>query len=180
LTLIKELKIVLTAHDFLEVKESFESDFTIKINRLRYVGPLVNANSLKIEIDFAQNVVLAPRDMEYRNVYGVETLVRVMDLREILAEKVRAASGRARYRDFYDIAMIFESHSIDVGEILDLVRQKEIRETISQESMLKNWEIAKLEKEKGVDLIVYTNDIPEEKILESIKKIGPFEITKTS
>jgi hypothetical protein len=31
-----------------------------------------------------------------------------MDLREILAEKIRAASGRARYRDFYDIAMIAE------------------------------------------------------------------------
>lgn len=176
---LEEIKGVLTAHDFLEVKESFESDFTIKINRLRYVGPLVNPNSLKIEIDFAQNVVLAARDTKYKNVYGVETLVRVMDLREILAEKIRAASGRARYRDFYDIAMIFESHSIEVGEILDLVRKKEIRETISQRSMLQNWEIAKQEKEKGVDLIVYTKEVAEEKIIESIKRFGPFEIRKT-
>jgi uncharacterized protein len=175
---LNEIRKVLTGHDFLEVKEYFESDFTIKINRLKYVGPLVNPNSLKIEIDIAQNVVLAARDKEYRNVYSVESLVRVMDLREILAEKVRAASGRARYRDFYDIAMIFESHSIAVGEILDLVRNKEIRETISQDSMLRNWEIAKQEKENSIDLVVYSKEIPQEQILESIKRIGPFEIRK--
>ncbi len=175
---LDEIKEVLEAHDFLEVKEYFESDFTIKINRLKYIGPLVNPNSLKIEIDYAQNVVLPARDLEYRNVYGVQTRVEVMDLREILAEKIRAASGRARYRDFYDIAMIFEAHRIDVDETLDLVRQKEIREAISQESMLRNWEIAKQEKGKGVDIIVYTKEVSDEKILESIKHLGPFEINK--
>jgi predicted nucleotidyltransferase component of viral defense system len=175
---LEEIKGVFAAHDFLELKEHFASEFTIKINRLKYVGPLMNPNSLKIEIDCAQKVVLPARDREYRNVYGVQTMVRVMDLREILAEKLRAASGRARYRDFYDIAMILESYQMDTGEILDLVRRKEIRETISQESMLRNWEIAKQEKEKGVDLIVYAKEISEEKILESIKRIGPFEIRK--
>lgn len=175
---LEEIKSVFAAHDFLEMKEFLASDFTIKINRLKYVGPLINPNSLKIEIDYAQNVVLPTRDREYRNVYGVQTMVRVMDLREILAEKLRAASGRARYRDFYDIAMILESHQMDMGEILDLVCRKEIRTMISQESMLRNWEIAKQEKEKGADLIVYTKEISEEKILESIERIGPFEIRK--
>jgi len=176
---LQELASVLAAHDFLELKEHFVSEFTIKINRLKYAGPLGNPNSLKIEIDYAQNVVLAARDREYRNVYGVQTMVRVMDLREILAEKLRAASGRARYRDFYDITMILEAHQMDMGEVLDLVRQKEIRETISQASILRNWEIAKQEKGKGVDLVVYTKEISEERILESIRRIGPFEIGKT-
>ena len=173
---LEELESVFAAHDFLELKEHFVSDFTIKINRLKFAGPLGNPNSLKIEIDYTQNVVLPARDMEYRNVYGVQTMVRVMDLREILAEKLRAASGRARYRDFYDIAMILDTHRMDMAEVLDLVRQKEIRTTISQESMLRNWEIAKQEKGKGVDLIAYTREISEEKILESVKSIGPFEI----
>jgi predicted nucleotidyltransferase component of viral defense system len=106
-------------------------------------------------------------------------MVRVMDLREILAEKLRAASGRARYRDFYDIAMILDAQQMDMGEILNLVRQKEIRETISQESILRNWGIAKQEKGKGVDLIAYTKEISEEKILESILRIGPFEVRNT-
>jgi hypothetical protein len=55
---------------------------------------------------------------------------------------------------------------------------KEIRETISQESILRRWEIAKLEKIRGADLIVHKEEISNEKTLESIKKIGPFEIRK--
>ena len=137
-----------------------------------------NPNSLKVEIDYAQNVVLPACEREYRNVYGVQATVRVMDLREILAEKIRAASGRARYRDFYDIAMIIDADKIDLTELLDLVRQKEIRETISQASMLRRWEIAKQEKSRGADLIVYTKEITDEQILASIEKIGAFEITK--
>ncbi len=74
--------------------------------------------------------------------------------------------------------MILDTHQMDMGEILDLVRQKEIRETISQESILRNWGIAKQEKGKGIDLIVYTKEISEEKILESIQRIGPFEVRK--
>jgi len=176
---LEEIKGLLDVHDFFELKESFVSDFTIKINRLKYVGPLGTPNSLKVEIDYAQNVVLPACEREYKNVYGVQTMVRVMDLREILAEKLRAASGRARYRDFYDIAMILDAYEMNFGEILDLVRRKEIRETISKESILRNWEIAKQEKGKGVDLIFYTKDISNEKILEAIKSIGPFEISKT-
>lgn len=146
----------------------FESDFTVKINRLKYTGPSGTPNTLKVEIDYAQNVVLPACDREYKNVYGVQTLVRVMDLREILSEKFRAASGRARYRDFYDIAMI-----------LDLVRRKEIRETISQQSIFRNWEIAKQERGGAVGLIVYTKDMPDEEIVQTVKRIGPFEIQKT-
>src|SRR3990172_4165377 len=44
---------------------------------------------------------------------------------ENLAEKIRAASDRDRYRDFYDIAMILQHHPVDREEILDLVRKEE-------------------------------------------------------
>jgi predicted nucleotidyltransferase component of viral defense system len=175
---LAEIEKVLAAHDFLELKEYFKSDFTIKINRLKYTGPLGNPNSIKIEIDYAQNVVLPANDRAYRNIYGVQTMVRIMDLREILAEKLRAASGRARYRDFYDIAMILGTFEMDAREIIDLVRRKEIRETISQESILRNWKIAKQERGKGVDLIVYTKDLKDEAVLQTIKRIGHFEIQK--
>ena len=42
------------------------------------------------------------------------------------------------YRDFYDIAMILKNHPLDREEILDLVRRKEIRKTISHASILQN------------------------------------------
>jgi predicted nucleotidyltransferase component of viral defense system len=176
---LEDIGSILSAHDFLNVKESRVSDFTIKINRLKYAGPLGNPSSLKVEIDNAQNVVLPACEREYQDLYGVRPTVRIMDLREILAEKIRAASGRARYRDFYDIAMIMDSYKMDIGEVLSLVRRKEIRETISQKSMLRNWEIARQEIGKGADLIVYTKDVSNENILKAIKSIGPFDVRKS-
>ncbi|NLD81394.1 MAG: nucleotidyl transferase AbiEii/AbiGii toxin family protein [Smithella sp.] len=173
---LEELAKVLAAHDFLELKEHKVSDFTVKINRLKYAGPLEQANSLKIEVDVTQKVVLPACDKEYQNAYGVQTTVCVMDLREILAEKIRAASDRARYRDFYDIAMILESYPMNLNEVLDLVRRKEIRKPISQDSMLKNWEIARQEKGRSVDQIVYSKDVSEKEILNAINRIGSFEI----
>lgn len=176
---LEELWKVLAANDFLELKEHHISEFTVKINRLKYAGPLGMPNSLKIEVDVAQNVMLPACEKEYKNAYGVQAMVRVMDLREILAEKIRAASDRARYRDFYDIAMILGSYPMNLGEILDLVRRKEIRKPISQNSMLKNWEIARQEKGRGVDLIVYSKEISEKEISELVDKIEPFEIEMT-
>lgn len=169
---------VFAAHDFLELKEHHVSEFTIKINRLKYTGPLGMPNSLKIEVDVAQNVVLPACEKEYQNAYGVSATVKVMDLREILAEKIRAASDRARHRDFYDIAMILQNHPVNREEILDLVRRKETRKTISHASMLQNWEIAKQEKGRGVDLIVYTKEVFEGEILDAIQSIGFFEIMR--
>jgi predicted nucleotidyltransferase component of viral defense system len=176
---LEEIGGILSAHDFLDVKESRVSDFTIKINRLKYTGPLGNPNSLKIEIDYAQNVVLPACEREYRDLYGVRPTVRIMDLREMLAEKIRAASGRARYRDFYDIAMIMDSHKMDISEVLGLVRRKEIRETISLKAIFQNWEVVKQEKSAGFDQIFYSREISDQKILESINSFGSFEIRRT-
>jgi predicted nucleotidyltransferase component of viral defense system len=175
---LEDLAKVFAAHDFLELKEHNVSDFTVKINRLKYAGPLEQSNSLKIEVDVTQNVVLPACEKEYRNAYGVRATVRVMDLSEILAEKIRASSDRARYRDFYDIAMILENYPMNLSEVIDLVRRKEVRKPISQNSMLKNWEIARQEKGRGVDQIVYSREITEKEVIESIDRIGAFEIGK--
>src|SRR3989338_2308188 len=84
---LEEVRAVFTMYDFLSVKKDYVSGATIKIERLLFTGPLGQANSLKVEIDFLQNVVLPPVEMDYRNGYGVKTKVRVMDIREITAEK---------------------------------------------------------------------------------------------
>lgn len=88
---------VLKLEDSLEVKKHYVSNKTLKIEKLKYQGPLDMPNSLKVEIDFTQNVVLAPTEMEYKNFWKVKTKLKVMDIREISAEKIRAMSGRARY-----------------------------------------------------------------------------------
>lgn len=86
---------------------------TIKIERLKYSGVFDQANSLKVEIDFIQSVLLPAKEMEYKNVWGVDIKVRVMDIKEICSEKIRAMSDRARYRDFYDYYLIMKHFSFN-------------------------------------------------------------------
>ena len=105
---LEEVQDVLTNLDFLEIKKSYQSNMTIKIERLLYTGPLNYPNSIKVEIDFHQNVLLPVKTLPYRNVWGIEFPVRVIDIREICAEKIRAMSDRARFRDFYDMFLILK------------------------------------------------------------------------
>ena len=168
---LDEIRNLFSKIDFLEIKKDFISEATIKIEKLQYTGPLIQPNFLKVEIDFLQNVVLPPLEMDYENNYGIKTKVRVMDIREITAEKIRAMSDRVRYRDFYDFAMIVKSLIIDIDEVLKLVRQKEVRKTISKENILNNWQLARQEKHKDLNSIRYTKELSNEEIEEELDKL---------
>lgn len=87
---LKDIKAVLTACDFLEVKEDYVSKTTIKIERLKYSGPLVLPGSLKVEIGFTQNVVLPAKTLIYKNAWQADAMVKAMDIKEICAEKICA------------------------------------------------------------------------------------------
>jgi predicted nucleotidyltransferase component of viral defense system len=168
---LEEVKKVLESQSFLEAKECYLSKATIKIERLKYSGPLGLPNSLKVEIDFLQNIVLPTKDISYTNSWGVETNVKVMDIREVFAEKIRASSDRARYRDFYDLVLLFEKYHFDLSEINMLILQKEVRKPITQSSILYNWEIAKKERESEVSQIYYATEINHTKVEDLIKML---------
>ena len=166
----EEIKSIFEKYDFLEAKKDYVSWATIKIEKLQYSGPLSQPNSLKVEIDFLQNVILPPLEIDYQNIYGVKTKVRVMDIREILAEKIRAMSDRARYRDYYDFVMITKKLKVEIDEAINLVKQKEIRKTISKENILNNWKLAKLDKQEDLQNIYYTEEIEDKEINKEIDK----------
>jgi len=167
-----EVKSIFTPYDFLTVKKEYQSNATIKIERLLFTGPLGHANSLKVEIDFLQNVVLPPVEMGYHNVYGVKTKVRVMDIREIAAEKIRAMNDRVRYRDFYDFTMICRTLEINLDEVVALVRQKEVRKAISPQTILSNWELAKQDKVNELAAIYYSEELLNEEVLKRLERLS--------
>jgi predicted nucleotidyltransferase component of viral defense system len=169
---LEEIKKVLEREDFLTVKKDYVSGATIKIERLLFAGPLGQPNSLKVEADFLQNVVLPPQDLNYQNEYGVETKVRVMDIREIAAEKVRAMNDRVRYRDFYDFVMIFLKLNIDPKKVIELVGKKEIRKAISLENILGNWELAKKDKTSESLAIYFTEELSDDQVLAQLQKLN--------
>ncbi len=168
---LSEIKSIFEPYDFLEIKKEYISKATIKLERLKFNGPLGQPNSLKVEIDFIQNVVLPPVGMEYKNVYGVKTKVRTMDIKEICAEKVRTISDRARYRDFYDLTMIFNNFKIDFRELINLIKQKEIRKPITKKSILENWDIARQDKQNELANIFCLEELDDLAIATMIKKL---------
>ncbi|MFH1825365.1 MAG: nucleotidyl transferase AbiEii/AbiGii toxin family protein [Candidatus Firestonebacteria bacterium] len=169
---LHEVKTVLESQDFLEVKKDYVSKATIKIERLKYDGPLGLPNSLKVEIDFIQNVVLPVKHLEYKNVWGIKTSVSVMDIKEICAEKIRAMSERALYRDFYDLCLIFKYFKIDLKDIIELIKQKEIRKPISKKNILENWRLSQKEKENKLGMIYYFEKIDDSYIDELLMGIN--------
>ena len=168
---LAEVKAIFEPYEFLSIKKEYLSGATIKIERLLYSGPLGQANSLKVEIDFLQNVVLPPIEMDYHNAYGIKTKVRVMDIREIAAEKIRAMNDRVRYRDFYDFVMICLKLNIDLAEVLELVKQKEVRNPISPHNILSNWQRAREDKDNEKLAIHYTEELSDEQVVDRLNRL---------
>jgi predicted nucleotidyltransferase component of viral defense system len=173
---LEEVKKVFEQQDFLTIKKDYVSSATIKIERLLFSGPLGLPNSLKIEIDYLQNVILPTKDLDYQNEYGVKTKVRVMDIREIAAEKIRAMNDRVRYRDFYDFAMIFFKIKLDLEEVVDLVKKKEVRSVINIKNILDNWNLAKIDKKSELSAIYFTEELSDEQIMNLLNRLNFLEI----
>lgn len=171
---LEEVRKIFETTDYLSVKKDYLSNATIKIEKLQYTGPLIQPNSLKVEIDFLQNVLLPPQTLAYHNVWGVDFTVAVMDIKEICAEKIRAMSDRARYRDFYDIYLLLEKYQLDLDEIVSYVKQKEIRRPVTKASIHTNWKVIATEKEQEMSQIYYSKQVEDSQIEELIKSL-PFD-----
>jgi len=170
---------IFTDIDYLQIKKDFLSKATIKIEKLQYIGPLVQPNFLKVEIDFLQNVVVPPKTLAYKNVWGLEFDAPVMDIREICAEKIRAISDRARYRDFYDLYLILNTHNIDLTEVVELIKKKEIRRSITKTSMDKNWKIVLSQKAKEMQQSYYSRQVGDADIEKMIRLVPLVEIRQS-
>ncbi len=165
------LKEVLEQGGQFEVRKEYVSRATIKIERLWYPGILGQPGAIKVEIDHLQNVLLPPQKRSYTNVWGIPIALPVMDIREMCAEKLRAASQRARYRDFYDLYLLFELLAPDVDELVGLLHRKEVRRPITVEGLLANWQIASREFRAGKDLVHFSHTLPDEDIFELLSGI---------
>jgi len=153
------------------IKKIHPSKYTLKIERLQYQGLLGQPGNIKLEIDHYQNVVLPGRKINYQNVWKVNTMVFVMDKREICAEKIRATSQRARYRDFYDLFFLINNLRINIEEAVKLLRKKEIRTPIVAENIILNWSIAREEIERNLGNIYCSEKIDSCKIEKLIRRI---------
>lgn len=167
----EEVKEVIENDGTFNVDKVFEPTYSIKIERLKYKGLLGQNGSIKIEIDRHQNVVLPGREIQYKNVWNVPVSPMLMDEREILAEKIRATSQRARYRDFYDLYFLLTELKLDLNFSIELLKQKEIRKPILRKNIINTWQIAREEKEKDLLTIFDSEPVEDEAIQEILEDI---------
>ena len=175
---LEEVQNIFAGIDYLSIKKDYLSGATVKIEKLQYTGPLIQPNSLRVEIDFLQNVLLPPQILKYNNVWGIEFEVKVMDIKEICAEKIRATSDRARYRDFYDLFFILEKYQLNLNKIIDYIKQKEIRKPLTKASIKNNWMVIGTQKKMEMTQIYYSRKIEDEAIKAMIDSLPFMEITK--
>jgi len=174
---LEEMHKIFEKVDYLHIKKDYLSAATVKIEKLQYTGPLVQSNSLKVEIDFLQNVILPPQALKYQNVWGVDFTVLVMDIKEICAEKIRAMSDRARYRDFYDMFLILDTYQVDLKKVIELVKKKEIRQPITKANIEQNWKIVLTQKQIETGQIYYSKKIENSAIKKMIQSFPLTEIS---
>lgn len=170
---LKDLNEVFSEYDFLEIKKVSPSDFSLKIDRLKFVGPLGQANSIRIDIDLTQDIIRPIREMNYNNVYGMIVSVSGMDLTEICAEKLRAINERARYRDFYDLAMVLKKRPVAPSEIIEILEKKELRRELRKEYILENLKIAQEAKDNGLENLYYREEITKDEIEKTLDRLLP-------
>jgi len=163
---------VLVGDGTFTIKRHFTSPATLKVERLGYAGVLAQPGAIKVEIDRLQNVVLPPVAVAYANVWQVPVTVMTMDIREICAEKIRAASTRARYRDFYDLYLIVEHFALELEEIIALLGQKERRAPITHAAMLRNWQRASREAATDLRSIHCTRPVAEQAIQSMVEQLS--------
>ena len=110
---------------------------------LRYVGPLPSGNDVKVDVTLREHLVY-PVEGRYilRGYKEFADLpenrqIQVYSLAEITSEKTIALSDRARNepRDLYDLWHLTSNEGVELGTLLDAIRQKlESRKAVSRVS----------------------------------------------
>lgn len=81
--------------------------YGLTVRPIAYTGPLNVPGTVEVEISYREDAVLEPRPMLYQSPFRDPFPVAVMDLHEMVAEKVRALYQRGNPRDLFDLWFIY-------------------------------------------------------------------------
>jgi hypothetical protein len=98
----------------------------LQIEPIRYRGPLGQWDNVEIEVSFRRDLALEPQRMAYHSLFRDPFHVLVMDLNEMVADKIRAMYQRGNPRDLYDLWFIFTqlAGSVDPVTVAHLIPSK--------------------------------------------------------
>lgn len=97
-----------------------------RVRPIAYRGLLGIPGTVEVEVSFRQDLVLAPRIAAFHSPFREPFPILVMDIQEMVCEKLRALYQRGNPRDLYDLWFITKQPSItlDPDTIVQLLPEK--------------------------------------------------------
>ena len=156
---------IITAVAFLsqKLKDAEEKKYSLSLS-VQYRGALAQPDTIEIDINTNQKVLMPPRMMEYRNYYGVKLSCPVMDKVEIFAEKIRTLVDRARPRDPYDLVILKKNFGLTIKEGLALLAKKELNKPLNKSRIAENLRISLERFEDEMAELYYREQVTKDEI----------------
>jgi len=153
-----------------KLKDAEEKKYGLDFS-LQYRGVLAQPDTIEIDINTNQKVLLEPRTMEYRNYYGIKLSCLVMDKNEIFAEKMRALNDRARPRDPYDLVILKKKLKLKTEDGLKLLLKKELYRPLDREKITENLRISLERFEDETAELYYREPVTKDEVQELADEI---------
>ncbi|MEI7905229.1 MAG: nucleotidyl transferase AbiEii/AbiGii toxin family protein [Candidatus Firestonebacteria bacterium] len=168
---MEEFSALFSGNERLKIKETVSKKFGYDLV-LQYTGPLEFPNSIFVNVNTNQKVLLKTKRLKYINNYGLDFICAVLDEKEIFAEKIRTLNERTKPRDYYDLAMLKRYYKIELAECLALAKRKELHIPLSKEHMLKNIKLTMTAYEREMNELYYGEEVKKEEVELLAKEIA--------
>lgn len=134
--LVKGLEAVIKNSDFFSRMEKDKSTKDFVRYMVYYRSYFKRGSYIIVDINRKGSVLLKPEKHKVPNFYGLDFETSTINLKELLAEKIRALITRNQPRDYFDVYFLLGKYEVD----MDIVRKKlkEADETFDKERIFKN------------------------------------------
>ena len=169
---LSDIEKVFSGFEIFKLKNSEERKFSLVLS-VQYRGVLSQPDTIEMDININQKVLLEPRVMEYKNYYGVKLHCLVMNKEEIFAEKMRTLNDRARPRDPYDLVILQKKFDLKIDAALALLARKEMFKPLDKKRITENLRISQERFRGEMEELYYGESVS----MAEIKKLAD-EISK--
>jgi predicted nucleotidyltransferase component of viral defense system len=160
---LSDIENVFSGFEIFKLKDKEEKKFGLAFS-VQYRGVLIQPDTIEVDINTNQKVLLEPKTLEYRNYYGVDLSCPVMDKNEIFAEKIRTLNDRARPRDPYDLVILQKKLGLKLSEGLELLAKKEMFKPLNSKSIAENLRISQERFKDEMEELYYREPVSKEEI----------------
>ena len=167
---LSNIENLFSGFEIFKLKDAEEKKYGLDFS-LQYRGVLAQPDTIEVDINTNQKVLLAPKIMEYKNYYGVKLSCPVMDKGEIFAEKIRTLNDRAKHKDPYDHVILKRKFGLKIKDGLSLLAKKELNKPLNKDRIAENLRISQERFEDEMKELYYREPVNKAEIIKLASEI---------